>query len=132
MIVRRMRDLAGSERDVVADTWRSRRFVLAADGVGFSFHDTVMFAGTSTRMWYRHHVEAVYCIEGHGELEDLETGTCHPIAPGTMYLLDGHERHVLRARTRVRALCVFNPACTGDERHRADGSYAPPIEGPEE
>jgi L-ectoine synthase len=128
MIVRTLGELDGTARDVVADTWRSRRFVLAGDGVGFSLHDTVVYAGTETRMWYRHHVEAVYCVEGHGELEDLESGARFEIAPGTMYLLDGHERHVLRPRTDVRVVCVFNPPCTGDEVHQPDGSYPIPQE----
>jgi L-ectoine synthase len=123
MIVRHLGEIVETERDVVADTWRSRRFVLAGDDVGFSLHDTVMFAGTETRMWYRHHVEAVYCIEGHGELEDLDASTRHAVGPGTLYLLDGHERHVIRAETDMRVVCVFNPACTGDEVHEPDGSY---------
>jgi len=126
VIVRTLGELDNTERDVVADTWRSRRFVLAGDGVGFSLHDTVVYAGTETRMWYRHHIEAVYCVEGHGELEDLESGARFEIAPGTMYLLDGHERHVLRPRTDVRVVCVFNPPCTGDEVHQPDGSYPIP------
>ncbi len=128
MIVRTLGELEGTERDVVADTWRSRRFVLAGDGVGFSLHDTVVYAGTETRMWYRHHVEAVYCVEGHGELENLESGARFEIAPGTMYLLDGHEQHVLRPRTDVHVVCVFNPPCTGDEVHQPDGSYPIPQE----
>jgi L-ectoine synthase len=40
-----------------------------------------------------------------------------------MYLLDGHERHTLRAHSRLRVVCVFNPPVTGDEVHLPDGSY---------
>jgi L-ectoine synthase len=123
MIVRTLADIADTPRDVRAGTWRSRRFVLEGDQVGFSLHDTVLYAGTETTMWYRHHVEAVYCVEGAGELEDHETGECHPVRPGTMYLLDGHERHTLRAHSRLRVVCVFNPPVTGDEVHLPDGSY---------
>jgi L-ectoine synthase len=123
MIVRSLDSLVGTERDVESDTWRSRRFLLASDGMGFSLHDTILHAGTVTRMWYRNHVEAVYCIAGEGELEEVETGIVHPVSPGTMYALDAHDRHVLRATTDLRMVCVFNPPCTGREVHDADGAY---------
>ncbi|MGH9071118.1 MAG: ectoine synthase [Acidimicrobiales bacterium] len=123
MIVRSIQQLQGTERDVQAPTWTSRRFVLAGDGVGFSLHDTVIWAGTETTMWYRNHIEAVYCIEGEGTLDDLETGEAHEIRPGTMYLLDGHEHHRVRASSELRLVCVFNPPCTGAEVHDADGAY---------
>ncbi|MGH3322603.1 MAG: ectoine synthase, partial [Streptosporangiaceae bacterium] len=61
MIVRSLSEIEGTERDVEAETWRSRRLVLAREKVGFSLHDTVLYAGTSTSMWYAHHIEAVYC-----------------------------------------------------------------------
>lgn len=123
MIVRTLEHIEGSERDVEAETWRSRRLLLASDGQRFSLHDTVIHAGTQTTMWYRNHVEAVYCIEGEGTLTDEESGEVHPLAPGTMYLLDGHERHTVLARTDLRMICVFDPPCTGRETHDADGAY---------
>lgn len=128
MIVRDLKAIAGTERDVRAETWSSRRLLLAGDGMGFSLHDTVLHAGTVTEMWYRNHVEAVYCIEGTGELEDIDHGTVHQIGPGTMYALDGHEKHRLRAHTSLRMVCVFNPPCTGAEVHDGDGSY--PLQTP--
>lgn len=123
MIVRSLTDIVGTERDVEAPTWRSRRLLLASDGQGFSLHDTVLHAGTVTDMWYKHHVEAVYCIEGTGRLTDRTTGETHAIAAGTMYLLDGHEPHTLEAITDLRMVCVFDPPCTGREVHDADGVY---------
>jgi len=123
MIVRRLQDIIGSERDVQAPSWSSRRLLLRGDGVGFSLHDTVMHAGSSTTMWYRHHVEAVYCLEGEGEVESLEDHRVYALAPGTLYVLDGHERHQVRARTPLRMVCVFTPPCTGHEVHDADGVY---------
>ena len=74
MIVRSLADIVGTERDVEAPTWRSRRLLLAGDGQRFSLHDTVLYAGTVTEMWYKHHVEAVYCIAGTGRLTDRTTG----------------------------------------------------------
>jgi L-ectoine synthase len=123
VIVRSLEEISGTERDVEASTWRSRRFVLAGDKVGFSMHDTVMYAGTETHMWYANHIESVYCIEGQGELVNEETGDKHRLEPGTLYLLDGHEHHTVRAHTDLRTVCVFNPPCTGREVHDANGVY---------
>lgn len=125
MILRRLIEIVGTPRDVSAETWTSRRLLLAHEGMGFSLHDTLIHAGTETRMHYKHHLEAVYCIEGEGTLEDLETGATHALAPGTMYALIGHERHVLRATTPMRMICVFNPPVTGREVHGEDGAYPP-------
>lgn len=123
MIVRSLDELVDTERDIVAETWRSRRLLLAKDGMGFSLHDTILGAGTTTEMWYQHHLEAVYCIEGEGELEDLAAGTVHRIAPGTMYALSEHDKHVVRATSDLRMVCVFNPPCTGRETHDEEGTY---------
>ncbi|MGP4113797.1 ectoine synthase [Streptomyces sp. 4N509B] len=125
MIVRSISDIEGTDRDVhsASGTWRSKRVILAKENVGFSLHETVLYAGTETSMWYAHHVEAVFCVEGEAELTNDETGEKHFIVPGTMYLLDGHEKHTLRPRTDFRALCVFNPALTGREDHDDDGVY---------
>lgn len=123
MIVRSLDEITGTDRDVTSTTWRSRRLLLAKDGMGFSFHETRMFAGTETRMHYKNHLESVYCVAGEGEIESLEDGRRWPIVPGTMYALDRHDQHVLRARTELVVLCVFNPPVTGREVHDATGAY---------
>ena len=123
MIVRSLKELDGTERDVEAPTWRSRRFVLASEKVGFSMHDTVLYAGTETRMWYAHHIEAVFVVEGEGELLDKETGITYQLTPGSLYLLNGHEHHQLRPKTEMRTVCVFNPPVTGREVHDEHGVY---------
>lgn len=123
MIVRTLDKIAGTDREVVTENWTSRRFLLSRDGMGFSMHDTVIRPNTETRMWYAHHMEAVYCIEGQGEIEVAETGEVHPIRPGTLYALDGHEKHCLRAHTRMRMVCVFTPPLTGSEVHDEEGIY---------
>lgn len=129
MIVRKLEDLTGGDRDVHAPTFKSRRFLLARDGMGFSFHDTLLYAGSVTDMWYKHHLESVYCIEGRGELTDRETGESFTIEPGTFYALDGHERHTLRAVTDLRMMCVFNPPLTGQEVHDEEGVYPLLLDG---
>lgn len=122
MLVRKLHDTLGTPREVVATTWTSRRLLLRADGMGFSLHDTLMRPGTSTPMWYRHHLEAVYCIEGHGVIE-TQNAERFEIAPGTVYALDQHDKHTLHAVTELRLVCVFNPSLVGDETHDAEGAY---------
>ncbi len=123
MIVRSTAEITGTERDVAGQGWRSKRIVLGGDGVGFSFHETTIGAGTVHEFHYRHHVEAVWLIEGEGTLTDLDHGVSYELAPGSMYLLDGHERHRLEVRTDMRMMCVFNPPVTGQEVHDSDGVY---------
>ncbi len=129
MKIVKLNDLKGTEREVVSPAgWTSNRLLLKADGMGFSVHETVFPAGLEFSMWYKHHVEAVYCTTGTGTLTNLETGEEHRIEPGTLYALDGHERHVLKAETEMHFVCVFNPPVTGREIHDADGAYALPDE----
>ncbi|MCZ8521872.1 MULTISPECIES: ectoine synthase [Paenibacillus] len=122
MIVKHLKELLGSPDEVDAPTWTSRRLLLQKDGMGFSMHDTLIKAGTETLIWYKHHVEAVYCIEGEGEIEVLG-GQTYAIRPGMLYALNGHEKHLLRARTELRLICVFNPPLVGLEIHDEEGTY---------
>ncbi|MGW7413016.1 ectoine synthase [Streptomyces sp. NPDC054863] len=117
MIVRRL-------DDVPAVDWGnglSRRFLVEADGMGYSMTDTTVLAGTKSRLEYRRHLEACYCISGTGEVVDAD-GTSHPIAPGTLYALDQHDAHYLIAGPEedLRLVCVFTPALHGGERHSLD------------
>ncbi len=126
MIVRTLEEIIGSEREVHAENgnWVSRRFVLDDDAAGFSFHETIIKAGSETHIWYKHHIEAVYCVAGDGEIEDLKTGEVHPIKDGTLYLLNDHDEHLLRGGTSdMRLICAFNPPVTGREMHDDDGAY---------
>jgi L-ectoine synthase len=126
MIVRRLKDILNTERDVKAETFASRRLLLRVDGMGFSMHETTIFAGTRTHIWYKHHLEAVYCVEGSGEVELIPSGEVFRIEPGTLYALNNNDRHWLRADpgADMRLVCAFNPALVGDEVHDADGVYA--------
>ncbi len=123
MLVKKLDDLVDTERDVRAETWRSRRLLLAAEGRGYSLHDTILYAGTSTEMEYVNHIESVYCIEGRGTLVDLVSDTTHELAPGTLYVLDGNERHRVDADEDLRVICVFTPPVTGEEVHDENGAY---------
>lgn len=123
MIVKQLSELENTPSDIDTPTWRSRRMLLAKEGMGFSMHDTIIKEGTETLIWYKNHLEAVYCIAGEGELETLPDGTIYPISEGTLYALDGHEKHLLRAHKEMRMVCVFNPPLTGREVHDAEGVY---------
>lgn len=123
MIVRTTSEITGTERDVSDDGWRSKRIVLGGDGVGFSFHETTIEAGTVHEFHYRNHIEAVWLIEGEGTLTDLDSKIVYDLGPGSMYLLDGNEPHRLVTRTRMRMMCVFNPPVTGQEVHDENGVY---------
>lgn len=123
MIVRNLEDIIGTENEVKADNWVSRRLLLKDDNMGFSYHDTIIYAGTETHIWYKNHLEAVYCVGGEGEIETISDGKVYPIKDGTMYALDKHDEHYLRATKDMRMICVFNPPLTGRETHDKDGVY---------
>lgn len=120
MIVRTLTQVIGSERDVDWGHGQSRRLLLESDGLGFAVCDTLVLAGSETHLEYKNHLEACYCIQGSGELED-EQGNRWQLAPGVLYALDRHEKHCLRARTDLRLICVFNPPLKGPERHKLEG-----------
>ncbi len=117
MIVRTTDEITGTDRDVASENgnWTSKRIILGGDGVGFSFHETVIQPGTVNEFHYANHVEAVWLVEGEGTLTDRETGDQYP--------LNGHERHTVQPRTRMRMLCVFNPPVAGREVHDENGVY---------
>lgn len=123
MIVKYLEDIVGTDDDVHGETWNSRRFLLKKDGVGFSLNDTVIKAGTESYFWYANHIEAVYLIEGEGEVENMATGECHPLRPGALYVLNDADKHKVRAKTQLRMVCVFNPPLTGRETHDENGIY---------
>jgi len=125
MIVRTTAEITGTDRDVENEgkTWRSKRIVLADDRVGFSFHETTIPAGTTNEFHYANHIEAVWLVEGKGTLRDLDNGTEYPLEAGSMYLLDGNEKHQVVCEEQMRMFCVFNPPVTGREVHDEDGIY---------
>lgn len=132
MIIRKLGEAVGTSREVATPNWTSRRLLLRDDDLGFSFHDTVIREGSSTRMCYRNHVEAVYCVAGRGRLRVEETGETVDIEPGTLYALDRQDEHVLTADEELRMICVFNPPLVGQEVHDETGAYPSATTGNEE
>lgn len=123
MIVRTLKEAIDSERKVSSKGWESVRLLLKDDNMGFSFHVTTIFEGAHLDMHYQNHLESVFCLSGEGELEEKETGKVHKIESGTLYALDKHDKHILRAKTEMIMACVFNPPLNGKEVHNADGAY---------
>jgi len=123
MFTRTLAECEGTERQVKADNWNSVRMLLESDNMGFSFHITTLYAGRETLIWYKYHLEAVYCVSGEGELETTDDGKIWKIEPGTLYVLDKHDRHLLRPKTEMTVVCVFNPPLKGKETHDDEGAY---------
>ncbi|GAA4238451.1 ectoine synthase [Actinomadura meridiana] len=119
MIIRQLDEV----RTVDWGNGTSRRFLLASDRMGYTLTDTIVRPGTKSRLAYRRHLEACYCIAGRGEVVDSD-GNSHLIEPGTMYALDQHDPHFLIAAPgrELRLVCVFTPALQGDEVHDLDSA----------
>ena len=126
MIVRDIKEIIASDREVHAKEgqWSSRRMLLRGDNMGFSFHETIIRAGSKTHIHYKNHLEAVYCVGGNGKIEDIKTGITHDIHDGVMYALNKHDEHYLYGGSEdMRLICVFNPPVVGTENHDSDGVY---------
>lgn len=115
--------IQNTERHVIGKGFESLRLILAKDGMGFSFHKTIIPKGEPQHWHYKHHLEACYCVSGHGLLFNLDTNEGFEILPDMIYILDNHDNHTFQAVTDTVLISVFNPPVTGQEIHRADGSY---------
>ncbi len=125
MIVRTLADCNKTDRRVVSPdgNWESTRMLLKEDQMGFSFHITTIYKGADFHIHYQNHLESVYCMSGEGEIETLADGKKYPIKPGTVYILDKNDEHMLRAFEEMSMACVFNPPLNGKEVHNSEGAY---------
>ena len=124
MRIRRLDDISGTDHDVRGEGWRARRHFVSADGLGFSLSETTVEAGQQMDLWYKHHQEACFVVEGEADITERDTGIVHRIRQGSAYAPQ-HDRHAIKVLTPLRLVCIFNPALTGRETHDADGSYLP-------
>lgn len=118
---------ARSRNDVPAVEWgngTSHRLLVASDGMGFAVAHTVVRAGTESKLEYRNNLEACYCLQGSGNIEDLN-GNRYEVRPGVIYALNNNDPHYLRASEHedMELVSIFNPPIRGDEKHvlGADG-----------
>jgi L-ectoine synthase len=122
MIVKTLEDVVGTKGEVHGDKWHSMRLLHAADGMGVTLSDSILEAGFQIDLCQRSHLEACYCLEGEGLVEDLDNATVHEIRAGTLYAMNGHDRHRIRAKSCMRVICIYVPPLIGNEAHDADGT----------
>lgn len=118
MFVRSLSEVEGTDKFVDWGNGTSHRLLTAQDKMGFTVCHTIVRAGTQSELHYRNHLEACYCIDGYGEIEDMK-GNVFPIRKGDIYVLDNHDRHFLRGgkTSDLTLVSVFNPPLEGTEAH---------------
>ena len=114
-----------TKQEVPAVNWgngTSHRLLTAADEMGFTVAHTVVHAGTESRLQYRRHLEACYCISGSGKVYSADGRSVYEITPGAIYALNEHDAHVLAASgdEDLHLISIFNPPLVGDEQHTLD------------
>jgi L-ectoine synthase len=115
MLYTNKQQLIGSEREASGEGWKSRRFLLADDGLPFSFHETEVAAGTALDLCYQNHSETVYCLRGRAKVEDVNGGRVLEIQPGAFYVARRGDHHILRILEDCTFVCVFEPPLLGQE-----------------
>ena len=127
MFVKTLKDLkaAGREKIVAGGSARTVRFLTRDDGLGFTMSDVRLDAGQQNVLWYKHHWEANYILEGRGEVRDLTTDETWVLEPGVMYIVGPDDRHSMRAITDLHLVSIFNPPLAGDEVHDEHGTLPP-------
>ncbi len=104
-------------------SFRSARFLTAADGMGFSYNENKVKKGTDHTVWLKNHWEANYIVSGKGEVTDLTSGEKWPLEAGVLYVVGPNDRHWLHLTEDECHVSIFCPPLTGTERFDADGSY---------
>lgn len=115
MFISSISETIGTDRDVQGEGWKSRRVILAGDGMGYSVHETTVAAGTRLHLSYENHRETVYCLRGRGTILDVETAEAVALAPGSVYSAGIGEEHILSCDTEMTFLCIFTPGLEGGE-----------------
>lgn len=119
MFIRRNEDIIGTERDVNWGNGTSLRLLTKDDEMGFTVCTTTVIAGSTSRLKYKNHLEACYCISGCGSIKNPINGESLIINPGTLYVLDKYDDHVLSAESGsdMVLISIFNPPLIGTEKH---------------
>lgn len=125
MIVRTLDELVtlGRIKYPADRSFRSARFVTAADGMGFSYNENKVAGGTNLVIWLKHHWEANYIVSGKGEVTDLTSEQRWPLQAGVVYVVGPNDRHRLHLTEDECHISIFHPPLTGEERFDEDGSY---------
>ncbi|MEL0636783.1 ectoine synthase [Marinomonas sp. TI.3.20] len=125
MFIRTLKDIETTPNFVEWGSGTSHRLLTQEDNIGFTICHTVVWPKTESMLEYRNHLEACYCIEGEGEIEDFE-GNRHTIKPGTVYVLNEHDKHILRNKGDMPCILVsvFTPPLVGNEKHSINQDVA--------
>jgi len=126
MYIRSLKDVEKQGMRVDWGGGSSHRLVTAQDKMGFAVCHTIVSPGTASKLEYKNHLEACYCICGHGEVETPD-GTIYKIPEGTIYVLDQHDAHILRNNSDADwvLVSIFTPPLTGNEVHNlTDDGYS--------
>ena len=120
-----IKDIKGTDREVRCPNgdFISNRFLLEADGFGFTLTKTEVPKGVKAIWHYKNHLEACYCLSGWGVVKKVGDDIGYSIIPDMVYALNDHDEHEFTALEDTELLCVFNPPLKGKETHRKDGSY---------
>lgn len=115
MFIRKRNEVAG----IQWGNGTSHRMLTEKDGMGFTVAHTVVNAGSESRLQYQRHLEACYCISGRGSVISADSSEHYVIEPGSIYVLDKHDPHILKADADqdLHLISVFNPPLTGEEQH---------------
>ena len=105
------------------DSFRSARFLTAADRVGFSYNENRVKKGVDATIWLKYHWEANYIISGKGEVTDLTNGRKWLLEPGVLYVVGPNDRHRLLITEDSHCVSIFCPPLKGDERFDKEGGY---------
>lgn len=123
MKIRTIKQIEGTEHDVLFTGGNSLRLILESDNMGFAFMKTMIPKGKPHKWHYPHHLESCFCIAGSGILTNLLNGERHKIEVDTIYILDNNEPHTFEALEDCVLISVFNPPLSGKESHDINGHY---------
>lgn len=115
MFVTQVEDVVGTERDASGEGWKSRRMILARDGLKYSVHETILEPGLTLTFNYKAHRETVYCVRGEGSIQNKTTGEMWELRPGSIYSVGIGDDHIVRTHTEMKLVCIFDPPLEGQE-----------------
>jgi L-ectoine synthase len=104
MILRTLNDVFGTAGETHNGKCHSFRLLSPDDGMGLTITDSILEEGFEATFPEGRNTEAFYCLEGEGTIEDLHTGTTHPICPGTLFVTANRDHHRIEATTRMRLI----------------------------
>jgi len=123
MKIVKIKELEGTDRDVLFTGGNSIRALVKSDNMGFGVCKTYIPKGGPHHWHYLNHLEACYCISGSGIITDIETKEKFEISVDVMYVLNKHDNHTFEALEDVVLISIFNPPLTGTEFHDENGNY---------